>query len=201
MKWFADDFHFANEKSLLTVSFISFHISNCMITSSPYKDSISRHGDFHDKYKMVLGPSYLYHGDPYTGKMVYLYWDAPFKSSHKLSFMSCNDVRCLLFKTYNIDLSFMYAWTVQAYAFWGCINICWLLFFSGWVMPCHIDQFGRCLGIISPLLRPKQLGSLCVTGTKELKEHTNHIWQHIFIMKWMLILEYTKYIYHIALTI
>ena len=35
------------------------------------------YGDSHYKDKMVVRPSYLYNGNPYTGKMIYLYWDVP----------------------------------------------------------------------------------------------------------------------------
>ena len=44
---------------------------------SQYKDGLSRYGDFHYKDKTVLRPSYLYDGNPYTGKTIYLYWDSP----------------------------------------------------------------------------------------------------------------------------
>ena len=33
--------------------------------------------DFHDKDKTVMRPSYLYNGNPYTGKNTSLYWDGP----------------------------------------------------------------------------------------------------------------------------
>ena len=35
------------------------------------------YGDSHVKNKMVTGPSYLEHGNPYTGKTVCLCWDGP----------------------------------------------------------------------------------------------------------------------------
>ena len=49
---------------------------------SQYQDHLSWDGDFHDKDKTVVKLSYLYHGDPYTGKMGSLYWDAPLKLCH-----------------------------------------------------------------------------------------------------------------------
>ena len=36
--------------------------------------------DFHHKDKTVVKPSYLYNGNPYTGKTVYLYCDSPLES-------------------------------------------------------------------------------------------------------------------------
>ena len=33
--------------------------------------------DSHVKDKTVVGPSYLYHEDPYTGETICLYWDDP----------------------------------------------------------------------------------------------------------------------------
>ena len=41
---------------------------------SQYKDHLSQYGDSHVKDKTVARPSYLWHGDPYTGKMTSLYW-------------------------------------------------------------------------------------------------------------------------------
>ena len=41
------------------------------------KTVFPRYGDFHAKDKTVVRPSYLLHGDPYTGKTTSLYWDAP----------------------------------------------------------------------------------------------------------------------------
>ena len=38
-----------------------------------YKDRLSRYGDSHVKDKNVIRPSYLLHGDPYTGKTISLY--------------------------------------------------------------------------------------------------------------------------------
>ena len=43
---------------------------------SQCKDGLSRCEDFHYKDKMVMRPSYLYNGNPYTGKTTSLYWDA-----------------------------------------------------------------------------------------------------------------------------
>ena len=36
-----------------------------------------KYGDSRVKDKTVVRPSYLWHGDPYTGKTTSLYWDAP----------------------------------------------------------------------------------------------------------------------------
>ena len=41
------------------------------------KTVFPRYGDSHVKDKTVMRPSYLSHGDPYTGKTTYLYWDGP----------------------------------------------------------------------------------------------------------------------------
>ena len=40
------------------------------------KTIFPRYGDFHIKDKTVVRPSYIQHGDPYTGKATSLYWDA-----------------------------------------------------------------------------------------------------------------------------
>ena len=44
---------------------------------SKYKDGASKYEDLHDKDKLVLRPSNLYNGIPFTGKMISLYWDSP----------------------------------------------------------------------------------------------------------------------------
>ena len=36
-----------------------------------------RYSNLMFKYKTVARPSYLWHGDPYTGKTISLYWDSP----------------------------------------------------------------------------------------------------------------------------
>ena len=41
------------------------------------KTVFSRYGDSHVKDKTVARPSYLWHGDPYTGKTTSLYWKDP----------------------------------------------------------------------------------------------------------------------------
>ena len=46
------------------------------------KTVFSRYGDSHVKDKTVGRPSYLYHGDPYTGKTTSLYWDGPLVALH-----------------------------------------------------------------------------------------------------------------------
>ena len=48
------------------------------------KTVFPRYGDSHVKDKKVARPSYLWHGDPYTGKTTSLYWDSPLalKLSH-----------------------------------------------------------------------------------------------------------------------
>ena len=39
---------------------------------------LSRYGDFYNKDKTVVGPSYLHNGNSCTGKtMMSLYWDSP----------------------------------------------------------------------------------------------------------------------------
>ena len=40
-----------------------------------YEDRFSRYEDSHYEDKTVARPSYLYHGNSYIGKIVYLYWD------------------------------------------------------------------------------------------------------------------------------
>ena len=44
---------------------------------SQCKDRLFIYGDFYYKDKTVMRPSYLYNGNPYTGKTAYLYWDNP----------------------------------------------------------------------------------------------------------------------------
>ena len=44
---------------------------------SQYKDRLSQVWDSHVKDKTVVRPSYFWHGNPYTGKMVSLNWDGP----------------------------------------------------------------------------------------------------------------------------
>ena len=44
---------------------------------SRYKDRLSQVWNSHVKDKTVMRPSYLLHGDPYTGKSTSLYWDGP----------------------------------------------------------------------------------------------------------------------------
>ena len=46
-----------------------------LLAPSLYKDRLSRYGDFHYKDKAVVRPSYIYNGNPYTGKTASLYWD------------------------------------------------------------------------------------------------------------------------------
>ena len=45
------------------------------------KTIFPRYGDSHVKDKTVARPSYLQHGDPYTGKTASLYWDGPLDST------------------------------------------------------------------------------------------------------------------------
>ena len=52
---------------------------------SQYKDSLSRYGDSHYKDETVVRPSYLYNGNPYTAKMISLYWDGPLNILEKWS--------------------------------------------------------------------------------------------------------------------
>ena len=55
-----------------------------------YNDSLSRYRDSHFKDKTVVRPSYLQHGDPYTGN-AYPYWDGPLVLHFPLnsSFFNC----------------------------------------------------------------------------------------------------------------
>ena len=47
------------------------------LVQSEYEYSLFGYGDSHVKDKTVARPSYLSHGDPYTGKAIFLYWDGP----------------------------------------------------------------------------------------------------------------------------
>ena len=54
---------------------------SCMpkLNSGPFFNITSifpKYGDSLVKDQMVARPSYLKHGDPYTGKMISLYWNA-----------------------------------------------------------------------------------------------------------------------------
>ena len=51
---------------------------------SQYKDRLSQVYNFHVKNKMAGSPSYLYHGDLYTGNMTSLSWDAPWSLTSRL---------------------------------------------------------------------------------------------------------------------
>ena len=56
--------------------FMYRNINNRPPSQYMYKDGLSRNGDFNYNVKTVVRPSYLYIGNPYTGK-TYLYWDGP----------------------------------------------------------------------------------------------------------------------------
>ena len=45
-----------------------------------YKDRLSMHRDSHDKNETVTWPSHHYHGNSYSGKTVFLYWNDPLNS-------------------------------------------------------------------------------------------------------------------------
>ena len=49
--------------------------SGLLFNINQYKHYFSRCVDCHDNDKTVVRPSYLYHGDPYTGKTASLYWN------------------------------------------------------------------------------------------------------------------------------
>ena len=51
------------------------------------KTVFPRYVDYHVKDKTAVRPSYLWHGDPYTGKMTSLYWVAPL-IIRKVTFMT-----------------------------------------------------------------------------------------------------------------
>ena len=51
------------------------------------KTVFPRYGDSYAKDKTVARPSYLWHGDPYTGKTTFLYWDGPQRSVQFSCFM------------------------------------------------------------------------------------------------------------------
>ena len=63
---------------------ILFHQSGIQCRQSGPRLNIKtvfpRYGDSHVKDKTVMRPSYLLHGDPYTGKMTYLYPNGPHAS-------------------------------------------------------------------------------------------------------------------------
>ena len=52
---------------------------------SQYEDHIAKYRDSHYKDVMVVRPSYLYNGNPCTGKMTSLYWDGPLITFHAVS--------------------------------------------------------------------------------------------------------------------
>ena len=45
------------------------------ISTSQFKDRLSRYGDSHDKDKTLVRSPYLYHGDPYAGKTTSVFQD------------------------------------------------------------------------------------------------------------------------------
>ena len=67
-----------------TLYYVSFMTSFSMIPRNldtwvpyPYKHRLSQAWDFRVKDKTVARPSYLWYGDPNTGKTTSLYWDDP----------------------------------------------------------------------------------------------------------------------------
>ena len=62
----------------------SIHIKHWYIFWIPFQCKYyhSRYRYFHDNNKMVMWPSYLYNGNPYAEKMVFLYWDGPLDVIH-----------------------------------------------------------------------------------------------------------------------
>ena len=63
--------------SLTHISFTGFQRVSPPGPCLNIKTIFPRYGDSHVKDKIVAIPSYLWHGDPYTGKMTSLYWDSP----------------------------------------------------------------------------------------------------------------------------
>ena len=65
---------------------------------SQYKDRLYRYKDFHCKDKSVVRPSYLYHGNTYTGEPVSSYWDGLQKSikTHELPFLMTQSLQIML---------------------------------------------------------------------------------------------------------
>ena len=76
---------------------------------SQYQDCLSKYGDSHDKDKTVVRPSYLYHEDPYTGKIAFWYWDG---GSHSISLTHCG----LNKKVDILQMTFSY------FLEWGCFK-------------------------------------------------------------------------------
>ena len=69
---------------------MSFIYTHSSVATEPgprlsIKTAFPRYGDSNVKDKTVARPSYLKHGDPYTGKMTSLYWDGPQSASHVIT--------------------------------------------------------------------------------------------------------------------
>ena len=64
---------------------ISIHLfhSDVFASRDPFqhKDHLSMYEDFHYKDEIDVRPSYLYDGNPYTGKTASLYWDSPLSAA------------------------------------------------------------------------------------------------------------------------
>ena len=91
------------------------------------KTIFPRYGDFHVKDKTVVGPSYLKHGDPYTGKTTSLYWDGPLVSHTWIS--NCDpkySVGCHYFSIYAISASCANVLIIRFW--WNCMMYLSLFF-------------------------------------------------------------------------
>ena len=69
---------------------MSFIYTNSSVAMEPgprlnIKTVFPMYEDSNVKDKTVARPSYLKHGDPYTGKMTSLYWDGPQSTSHVIT--------------------------------------------------------------------------------------------------------------------
>ena len=70
------------DRLIFTMGFTILARQHLHIESGPgprlnIKTIFPRYGDSHVKDMTVARPSYLSHGDPYTGKTTSLYWDGP----------------------------------------------------------------------------------------------------------------------------
>ena len=84
IKYFESQVFFDAHDSLFCYRNLSLLNMNLLVTKiihfrapSQYKDDLFGYGILHCKDNTVEIPSYLYNGNSFTGKTVYLYWDGP----------------------------------------------------------------------------------------------------------------------------
>ena len=62
-------------KLTIYISLLKLSRDICTLTPFQYIDRLSRFANYHCKDNTAARPSYLYNGNPYTGKTASFYWD------------------------------------------------------------------------------------------------------------------------------